>query len=218
MSPGLSLTGRVCVDWLTAWFLGQIADQNNPLGLAALLGSSALEYVFPPFPGDTITLLGAILITGYGWSFTLVFGAVMVGSLAGTMVAYGAGSLWQRRRLRRMGESRAAVEKGILDELVARFRRHGAIYLVLNRFLPGVRTFFFIAAGLAEIRAHKVLFWSAISATLWNLGLVAVGALVGAKLDALERVVRTYSVAAWAVVGVGVIAIIVFWWRRRRPR
>ena len=30
-------------------------------GLALILAGSLLEYVFPPFPGDTVVLLGAFL-------------------------------------------------------------------------------------------------------------------------------------------------------------
>ena len=46
------------IDWLIAF----ASDRDHPLGLAAMFGSAAIEYVFPPFPGDTISLLGAILI------------------------------------------------------------------------------------------------------------------------------------------------------------
>src|SRR5262245_60083821 len=63
-----------------------VEQQNSVGGLAALAGSAMIEYVFPPFPGDFVTVLGAVLVTGYGWSFPLVLGAVMLGSVAGTLI------------------------------------------------------------------------------------------------------------------------------------
>lgn len=218
MSPGLSLAGRVYLDWLTEWFLGQLAAQNNPLGLALLCASAALEYIFPPFPGDTITLLGAVLITGYGWSFALVFGAVMLGSLAGSMAAFSFGQLLSRRRRRRRDEKAAAVEKGIVAGLVEKFRRRGAAYLVINRFLPGIRSLFFVAAGLAGMRPAPVLFYSALSSALWNLALIAAGAFLGANLDSLEHLVREYTTAAWIVLAAVALALLLRAWLRRRAK
>lgn len=218
MSPGLSLAGRVVLDWLTEWFLGQLAAQNNVLGLALLAASAALEYIFPPFPGDTITLLGAILITGYGWSFGLVFGAVMLGSLAGSMAAFFLGALLSRRRAQRRGDKAAAVEKSIIDGLVERFRRRGPAYLVVNRFLPGIRSLFFVAAGLAGMRPVPVLFYSALSAALWNLALIAAGALLGANLGSLEHLVRDYTAVAWIVLAAVAVALLLRAWLRRRAR
>jgi len=203
------------MEWLTETFLSLIADQNNPVALLILAGSAAVEYVFPPFPGDTITLLGAILITGYGWNAPLVFGAVMVGSVGGAMLAFKFGLLWAERRARKRGEG---ADPLILDELVHKFRRYGAAYLVLNRFMPGLRALFFVAAGLARMKTLPVLIYSTVSAALWNLALIAVGALVGANLDSLKNIVRNYTIVAWIVVAV--VAGLVAWrvWRARRRR
>ena len=93
-----TLGGTTLVDWLTDWLIAFVSDENNPAGVAMLGGSAMVEYVFPPFPGDTITLFGAVLITAYGWSFAAVFGAVMLGSMAGAMADY---YLGHRLRLRR---------------------------------------------------------------------------------------------------------------------
>ena len=46
-----------------------------------------------------------------------------------------------------------------LREIEARFEAHGAIVIALNRFVPALRAFFFIAAGLARMNALAVLLW-----------------------------------------------------------
>src|SRR5262245_21991498 len=94
ISPGRTRGGTL-VNWLTDWLIGFASDRNCPLGLATLLASAMIEYVVPPVPGDTITLLGAILITGYGWSWWAIFGSVVAGSLLGSLVDY-----WVGLRLR----------------------------------------------------------------------------------------------------------------------
>src|SRR5690606_24880282 len=103
--------------------------------------------------------------------------------------------------------------------LVQRFRRHGAAWLVLNRFLPGIRSLFFVAAGMAGMRARAVLLYSALSSLLWNLGLIALGAALGADFDTLLHWVRAYILGAGTVLA----AIAALWlvrvgWRRRRKQ
>ncbi len=98
-----------------------------------------------------------------------------------------------------------------------RFRRHGPVYLVLNRFVPGIRPFFFIAAGMAGMRARAVLFYGSLSALLWNLALIGAGMLLGANLYALLGWVERYSLVAGLLVVVVILFFVIRWWRRR-PR
>ncbi len=202
------------VDWLTDWLIGLASDRNHPLGLAVLLGSAMIEYVVPPFPGDTITLLGAILITGYGWSWWAIFSAVVAGSMAGSLIDY-----WVGRRLRARPRRGNAARWASLDRVVARFERHGAAYLIVNRFLPGIRALFFVAAGLAGMPLRRVLLFGGLSVALWNGLLILLGAALGANLDSLTRLMRRYTAASWAILGGAVavyIAVRLIQRRRRR--
>jgi len=189
-------------------FLRELIETENSLvGLGVLAGSAAIEYVFPPFPGDFVVLLGAILVTGYGWSFAGVLGAVMLGSTVGAALAHQLGILWARRR-----EAHHAPPRPILMAIVSRFQRHGSMFIIVNRFLPGVRGLIFVAAGLAGLPRSRVLFFAAISALAWNLLLMAAGAAVGANLDRLQELVEQYTMVVWiglaiaAVIGVIVVA------------
>lgn len=182
------------MDAITDSFIAFISNEDNFVGLLAL-ALAAMEYVVPPVPGDTITLFGAILITAYDWSFWGVFGAVMAGSVVGSMMAFYIGNWWRKRR------EHSGHRHESIDHLVAKFHRHGAAYLVINRFLPGIRSLFFVAAGLAEMRPVAVLGYSALSAALWNLGLIAAGSALGANFETLLGWVRRYTMATWLIIG-----------------
>ncbi len=196
------------MDWLTDWLIAFVSDENNPAGVALLGASAMVEYVFPPFPGDTITLFGAVLITAYSWSFGAVFGAVMLGSVSGAMIDYYFGHRLRLRGLRRKKRHTPEQRRAIIHGLVERFRKHGAVYLVLNRFVPGVRALFFVAAGLAGMKPLPVLLYSAISAAAWNLLLIAVGGLLGANLDELSKWVRHYNIAAGGIIIAIILALL----------
>lgn len=191
-----------------------IARNQNTLGLAVLLLSACIEYVFPPFPGDTITVFGAFLVARRGWSGPAVFGAVTVGSAVGCMIDYAVGRVlgrteerWTRGRLHRFRPQ--------IDRLVARFERHGGLYIAINRFIPSLRGLFFIAAGMARLRWWVVLGFGVVSALLWNALLLAVGELVGGSWDRLLEVFRRYAQGLWAVGGVVALAFVGRWLVRR---
>jgi len=187
---------------------GLVEHHNSLAGLGVLAGSAAIEYVFPPFPGDFVTVLGAILVTRYGWSLLAVLGAVMLGSIVGALLAFQLGRVVARRR---------SKPRPTLDAVIARFRRHGAAYVMINRFLPGVRGLMFVAAGMADMPRGKVLAYAVVSALAWNLLLMALGAALGANLDGLVEIVRNYTVVAWLVlIAITVGFLLVRWWRRRR--
>ena len=202
------------MDWLTDWLIGFASDQDHPLGLAVLFLSAMVEYVVPPFPGDTITLLGAVLITGYGWSWWAISGGVVAGSMLGSFIDY-----WVGLRLRaRPRRERHARRWAALDRVVARFERHGPAFLILNRFVPGIRAFFFVAAGMAGMRRRDVLLYGGISVALWNAMLIALGVTLGANLEALERWFRRYTTVAWAILGGALLCYVAVRLIRRHRR
>jgi membrane protein DedA with SNARE-associated domain len=182
-----------------------VAHHRGPAGLALLGLCAFIEYVFPPFPGDIVVVFGAFLVASRGWSAPGVFGAVTGGSIAGFMLVYALG-----RRMKHT-EARPAVH-----DLVGRFSRHGALYLVINRFLPSLRALFFVAAGMARLPPWKVLVFGSISALMWNALLFALGATAGHNWPRLQQMFLTYGTVAWAIIAVLLLALLARWlWRRR---
>ncbi|MCC6747375.1 MAG: DedA family protein [Deltaproteobacteria bacterium] len=194
---------------------GFVSHNNNPLGLL-LLGLSALvEYVFPPFPGDTVTLFGAFLVVRHGWSMPWVYASVMVGSGVGALLDYGIGVWISRRYVEGRIFKGEAVRRRINQVLLA-FERHGALYIVLNRFLPAARAVIFIAAGMSRLKVGWVLFYSLLSAAAWNALILGAGYAVGANWDRLKLLFQRYALIAWGALGVGVAVFLVLRWRARR--
>lgn len=179
-------------------------------GAAMLLVGAMIEYVVPPFPGDSITIAGAMLIPTAGWNPVIVFAAVMAGSMLGGAIDWRVG-IWLADRLESGDDNRLvrwlhrpSVQKRY-DWVVDKFDRHGAKFLAVNRFLPVFRSFFFIAAGLARLSLRSVLLWSALSAAVWNGALLAVGYAVGYNIEQLAWIVERYTIAVLA----GLVALFV---------
>lgn len=184
-----------------------------------LLLAALLEYVFPPFPGDAITLFGVFLTITAGYHGPTVFLAITFGSVLGSFLAYAFG-----RRLAGTAEhERPRLLRGpratrVLAAIALRFDRHGAAYLVVNRFVPALRALVFVAAGIARIPAWKIFVFGGTSAMLWNAALFAAGWAAGRSWERLQQMSASYAyVATAAVVVVGLVAGL-RWLLRRRER
>lgn len=209
MEPGLVQT-----------LLDVVADHESGLGPLVLFLSSLIEYVFPPFPGDVITLFGTYLVVRGLWSFGFALALSTGGSLVGATIGYWVG-VWVGKRFTRLPEEREAARFALLPRekftlLCERFRRHGSIYIALNRFLPGIRAFFFVAAGAARMPIAWVLLWALVSAVAWNSLLLCLGLIVGANWERLQALFSTYTTAIWIALGLFVVALIVRALLRRR--
>ncbi len=203
------------MDAITDWLIAFVTAENNPIGLLVLGASALIEYVFPPFPGDTVVLFGAILVGAYGWNLAAVFTVVMIGSVIGSMAAFYFGARLAARRERK-GKP---VDETALDKLIGKFKRWGPYYLILNRFLPGFRAVFFVAAGMSGMRPRHVLIWGSLSALLYNIALFTAGILVGANFDKLKGLASTWMAIVWITIGSAIVAYALFrlWKSRRAP-
>jgi membrane-associated protein len=184
-----------------------------------LVGATFVEYVFPPFPGDLVVVLGAWWAVQGHLSWPATFAAVTTGAIAGAWIDYRVGA-WIGGRLEARATLPDVVHRVLTPERIARFeegyRRWGGLLIAANRFLPGVRAFLFLAAGAARVPLRRVLLLGALSAILWNALLLGAGALLARNLDDLVGLFDRYTQAA----STGVVAAIALgataWLLRRR--
>lgn len=198
--------------------LADAAGRTAAYAPAVLLFATFVEYVFPPFPGDLVVVLGAWYAVHGALSWPATFLWVMAGGVAGAALDHRLGAYLGRRLDRRAAE-RGALTAERLARFEASYRRWGAWLLVANRFLPGIRAFLFLAAGAAGIPLRRVLLFGALSAALWNAVLLAAGALLARNLDELLELFSDYTRAAWiALLAGAAVAGIRLLVRRRAAR
>lgn len=199
---------------LAAQLIDVIAQNQNTLGLGLLLLSACVEYLFPPFPGDMITLFGAFLVARRGWSGPAVLGAVIAGSAVGCMIDFAVGR-WLGRTEDRWTRGRLQRLRPRIDRILARFARHGGLYIAVNRFVPSLRGLFFIAAGMARLPWWEVLGFGVLSALLWNGLLLLIGLTVGQSWDRLVLFLHSWAAAFWVAFALVALFAAARWLRRR---
>jgi membrane-associated protein len=195
--------------------LSDAISRTGPAAPAVLFGATLVEYVFPPFPGDLIVVLGSWYAVEGAISWPAALAAVTAGALLGAWIDYRVGAALAVRIDRRLARRSPLSEERLL-RFEASYRRWGAWLLLANRFLPGIRAFLFVAAGASGIPLRTVLLFGGISAIAWNAVLLGVGALVAHNAAELVGLVERYTQVAWIVLGaVAALAAGVVAWRRR---
>jgi membrane-associated protein len=200
--------------------LSGVLARTGPAAPLILFVGSLVEYVFPPFPGDTLVVLGAWYAVHGVLSWPVTFAAVTAGAVLGAWIDYRIG-VALGRALERGARRRGPVTLDHVRQVEAGYARWGAWFLLANRFLPGIRAFLFVGAGAAGLPVGRVLLLGGISAAVWNALLLALGALVVENLEEMVFLLERYTRVAWAVVVLAAAVAVIHFarkWRRRPAR
>jgi membrane-associated protein len=172
--------------------------------------------VMPFLPGDSLLFVcGAIAAIG-GLSLPVLIVLLIAAAVLGDAVNYSVGKYfgpkvwsWEQSRF---------FNRAAFDRTHAFYEKHGAITIIVARFLPFVRTFAPFVAGVAAMTYPKFALYNVVGGVLWVGSLTVLGYFVGN----LPWVKEHFSWVALALIIVpGLPAVIevlrhtVF--RRRRP-
>jgi membrane-associated protein len=152
--------------------------------LAVVFAESGLLFGFI-FPGDSLLVTAGILAAaGYLNIWWLAIGG-FVAAVAGDSVGYAFGKRLGPTLFRK--EDSRFFKKAYLYKTEQFYVRHGKKALVLARFMPIVRTFAPILAGVARMPYRDFFLYNVIGALAWATGLSLVGYLLGALVPDVER-------------------------------
>lgn len=196
-----------------------LVRELGPWGVVLFGVAALLEYVFPPFPGDTVTLLGGAYASRGEHPLWLVLVVLMGFSVAGMALTWVVGrSLGKRLDAAKEGPLVFGLTHEQLRRAQVTMRERGEWVLVLNRFMPSFRAMVFVAAGASGTPLPRVLLLGSVSALAWNALLIFVGSKVGAHADQLEAWLSTYRFIALGVTAVVLLGFLArrLWLRRRR--
>lgn len=198
---------------MEAYFI-ELTQSHVGLAYGFLFLSAFVENVFPPVPGDTVTLAGAYFVGVGALSFTGVLISTTAGSLAGFMTLF---AIAYRMGWRFFAERDIPWLKATYMDRVDRwFIRFGYGIIFANRFLPGVRSVISISAGLSKLRIVPVMLLAALSAALWNSMFIYLGAVVGRSKEEILAFLTLYNRTFFILLGVVVLAVLITVWVRRR--
>ena len=205
--------GSEILSFMDSALIEEFLAKSAQCGFLVLLISSFLENIFPPFPGDTVTVYYAFL-AGRGKISPWFLAAVIPGSLASIMLVY----LLGRGKARRWIEVRNPFffRRRTLQRTERLFERYGDRLIITGRFLPSVRAFINLLAGMAHVAPAKMISYSLVGLSLWNGFLFVTAYGAGRELDNILHILKIYYRSTTILVVL--IAVILAIALKRRAR
>ncbi|MCA3179175.1 MAG: DedA family protein [Burkholderiaceae bacterium] len=133
--------------------------------------------VMPFLPGDSLLFVcGAIAAIG-GLSLAVLILLLIVAAVLGDAVNYSVGRYFGPKVWR--WEQSRFFNRAAFERTHAFYEKHGAITIIVARFLPFVRTFAPFVAGVAAMTYPKFALYNVVGGVLWVASLTVLGYLVG---------------------------------------
>jgi len=182
-----------------------------------LFASSVVENVLPPVPGDTVTALGAYLAGTGRLSFISVYTATTFGSATGFMILFFFGRYLERGFFE--GKNYSFFSKDKIADAEKWFLKYGYFVILFNRFMPGLRSVISIASGICGLKTVPVLFFSLLSAMLWNFIWIYAGYTIGNNWEAVRKgvtkLLESYNYAAGSLLFILLIIFLIKYFRKK---
>lgn len=192
------------IDTLTTWL-----TYYGPLSLFILL---ALGIVALPVPEETLLVTsGALMKNGQMDEFSTILAAIC-GSILGITTSYLIGRTTSKYVIHRYG-SWLGITEARLDQAHAWFEKYGKWSLFIGYFIPGVRHFTGLFAGITELQYSHFALYAYTGAVVWVTLFITVGYTIGHYLPVLyENIEIIVEVTLGTLLLAGIVYLIV---RRR---
>ncbi|MGN6300547.1 MAG: DedA family protein [Angustibacter sp.] len=188
----------------------------DSFGPWALPGAMAVVFIecglfFFLLPGDSLLFTVGLLVAEGTihhplWlALLLLTLAAFGGNVAGYEIGRAAGP-------KIVGPNSRLVKQKHIDQTYAFFDRYGPRALVLGRFVPIVRTFITLVAGVGRMDRRRFYTYSGIGAVLWAVGVTLLGYFLG-TIPLIRNHIETMLMA---IVAVSLVPIAIEWLLHRR--
>ncbi|OGH64268.1 MAG: hypothetical protein A2821_01720 [Candidatus Magasanikbacteria bacterium RIFCSPHIGHO2_01_FULL_41_23] len=152
-------------------FITNFIERVGYLGLGILM---ALEAIIAPIPSELIVPFAGFLISDGRFSWFGVLVATTIGSLIGAYALYALGRYGGRPLIARWGHW-VLVKPEDIVKAEKFFVNHGRKAIFLSKFVPIVRSYVALPAGLSRMPLAPFFFYSALGSIIWNTFLIYLG-------------------------------------------
>ncbi len=169
------------------------------LGLFAIIFAESGLLIGFFLPGDSLLFTAGFLASQGFLDLGLLCGICFVAAVAGDQVGYAFGRRVGRPLFDRP-DSRFFKRKHLLAA-EAFYEKHGPKTIVIARFLPIVRTFAPIVAGVATMHYRRFVVYNVVGGGLWAIGVPVAGYWLGSTIPQAGKYME-YIIVAIVVVSV----------------
>ncbi len=134
------------------------------------------------FPGDSLLFTAGALASKGLFNIYILITGCFIAAVLGDSVGYYIGHKFGKRLFNK--EKSLFFQKDHLLKAQKFYEKHGGKTIILARFMPVIRTFAPVVAGIGEMKYSSFLAYNLIGAVLWAIGLTLAGYFIGGQIPA----------------------------------
>jgi membrane-associated protein len=188
--------------------------------LAGYLGLIAIIFVETGFffgfflPGDSLLVTAGLLIaTGLDMNVYLLGAMLNVAAIAGDALNYWVGRITGPRIFIR--DESFFFKRKHVERAHEFYVKHGAKTIVLARFMPIIRTFAPLVAGVARMDYRVFTVYNVIGGTAWIWSMLFTGYFLGRYVPGIDKYIELVIIV---VIFLSILPGIISWWRERKKQ
>jgi membrane-associated protein len=165
--------------------LKEIIQAVGYIGVFAIIFTESGLLVGFFLPGDSL-LFTAGLLASQGWFniWVLAIGC-FIAAATGDSVGYWIGHRYGRQLFTR--EDSLFFHRDHLLRAHAFYEKHGGKTIILARFMPFIRTFAPVVAGIGDMRYSSFLVYNLVGAFLWAVCITVAGYYLGSLIPDIDK-------------------------------
>lgn len=141
--------------------------------------------VFFPLPGDSLLFTAGLLAPTLGFNVALLAFLVFLAAFFGGIVGYYIGT--KLDFLHQYSFFRKIFKKKYTDDAHKFLEKHGLSAMLLSRFIPVVRTFLPIVAGMVRMNYFDFLKYSLLGSAVWSTTFIFGGYFLGRSFPQIQN-------------------------------
>ena len=186
------------------------------IGLTAIIFSETGLLIGFFLPGDSLLVTAGLLATQpqFGLNIWLLGLLLTIAAIVGNTLGYAIGRYTGPRLFTR--DDSLLFKKKHLYHAQAFYEKHGGKTLIIARFMPIVRTFVPVVAGLGAMNFRTYTAYNVLGAVLWIWSMLFVGYFLGLYIPGVEHHITKVILV---VIFLSILPGLISWWRERsRPK
>lgn len=165
--------------------LTELIKTAGYLGLFAIIFAESGLLIGFFLPGDSLLFTAGLLASQGFFNIYVLALLCFIAAVTGDSVGYWFGHRVGRRLFNR--EDSLLFHKKNLVKAEEFYEKYGGITIVLARFMPFIRTFAPIVAGIGKMDYQKFLMFNVVGGLLWAVGMTVAGYYLGTIIPDIDK-------------------------------
>ena len=188
--------------------LKDLIETVGYVGIFAIVFAETGLLIGAFLPGDSLLFTAGFLASQGHLNIWILVPLCFIAAVIGDATGYSIG-LRFGRSLFRKPESRF-FKPEYLVKSEAFFEKHGGKAIILARFMPIVRTFAPVIAGVSSMQYRKFAVYNVVGAVFWAIGVTVAGYFLGKSIPSVDRYLLPIIAA---IILVSVAPSVIHVWR-----